>query len=102
MVLRKGALYSFTAEVGLHLSSATLDTNCKGNKCVQLWLRKGNIDHLFGCVSKTVPHIPLDLTFSSGETVGFLSEGGSDEAIVYISGYTIDKNYEAYPNQSHE
>lgn len=80
----------YTPILSVHISCATLDTNfeaTRGSAEVQLWMRHGQKLHLFGVVSKTMPHINLKLTLSVGEDYELLTKG---EGSVYLSGNTDD------------
>lgn len=85
----EGPLYTFTLTETLYLSSAVLNVDTiKGNsKGIQLWLKKGTVDHLVALIAKTSPYIKIDLKFDKDETIGFYIQGKGE---VYMSGYSDD------------
>lgn len=60
-------------------------TTIKGKKVnVQLWLKNGTKEHLFACVSRQHPFVPLNLQFTNHEELQCFSKGSGT---VYLSGY---------------
>lgn len=51
---------------------------------MQLWLKNGATEHLFACLSKQNPFVPLNLKFDNHEEFQCFSKGNGT---VYLSGY---------------
>lgn len=87
--IEEGTLYSIKPKDGstLYITSATLDNSSSKTKLteVQLWMQNAEIKHLFGCVSKQTPFIPLNMQISSYDDWDCYSKG---IGTVYLSGYT--------------
>lgn len=73
-----------TVVTPFHISTAILDKCTKSKNDTQVWLTKNGISSLVASVSKTLPHMNMDLTFTKGEVFTLLSQ-----AHVHLSGYYI-------------
>lgn len=85
-----------------HISQAALDLNTlkDADAVIQVWANIDDTDHLIANVSKSTPHVPLDLTFTEGESVAFYSKG---HGTVHLSGYIIpDEGFDDFGGMGEE
>lgn len=92
LTLYEGPLYTIDVKGGITIASAVWNTDTikgRGNKHLQLWLRKGAKDHLFAILDKDYPYVSIGLKFDDGESVGFYMVGRGQ---ANLSGFAEEEN----------